>query len=139
MQDALAHLSRDPALAGLIARIGPPTLAPDRRSPYVALVRAIAHQQVHGAAAKANLGRFLALYPGHEFPAPKLVLATDDATLRACGFSLRKIESIRDICTKTLDGTVPNRDDAESLSDEELIARLTKVRGVGRWTVEMLL
>ena len=85
MQDAVVHLSRDPALAGLIARVGPPRLQIDgERSLYEALVRAIAHQQVHGRAAEANLARLLALFPGVPFPRPEQVLATEESVLRAC-------------------------------------------------------
>ncbi|MBN9561163.1 MAG: DNA-3-methyladenine glycosylase 2 family protein [Alphaproteobacteria bacterium] len=137
---AVRHLSLDPAFAGLIGRIGRPRLTPDRgRSPYEALIRAIAHQQLHGRAAEAILGRFVALYPGIPFPTPEMVLATEDGVLRGCGFSLGKIAAIRDICARTLDGTVPSRRAAARLSDETLIERLTTIRGVGRWTVEMLL
>ena len=66
-------------------------------------------------------------------------MATADAALRGCGFSGGKIAAIRDICAKTLDGTVPTRRQSHRLSDEALIERLTSIRGVGRWTVEMLL
>ena len=137
---AVRHLSLDPAFAGLISRICRPRLTPERgRSPYEALIRAIAHQQLHGRAAEAILGRFVALYPGIPFPTPEMVLATEDGTLRGCGFSLGKIAAIRDICARTLDGTVPSRRAATRLADEVLIERLTTIRGVGRWTVEMLL
>jgi DNA-3-methyladenine glycosylase II len=137
---AVRHLSQDPAFAGLIARIGPPLLAPERRrSPYEALVRAIAHQQLHGRAAEAILARFFALFPGEGFPPPERVLALNAEILRGCGFSLGKIASLRDICERALDGTIPTRQGASRLSDAELIERLTTIRGVGRWTVEMLL
>jgi DNA-3-methyladenine glycosylase II len=136
---ALRHLSRDPAFAALIARVGPCRMEQDRTSPYEALVRAISHQQLHGNAARAIMGRFIALYPGAGFPTPEQVLATKDALLRGCGFSASKITAIRDICAHTLDGTVPSRRSAARLSDEVLIERLTTIRGVGRWTVEMLL
>ena len=137
---AVRHLSRDPAFAGLIGAVGPPRLLVEReRSPYEALVRAIAHQQLHGRAAQAILARFVALYPGTPFPDPAAVLATADDVLRTTGFSGSKIAAIRDICARTLDGTVPSRRAAARLSDEALIERLTAIRGVGRWTVEMLL
>ncbi len=137
--EARRHLSCDPAFAALIRRAGPFTLRAEKQSLYEALVRAISHQQLHGNAARAILGRFVALYPDTPFPHPEQVLTTDEATIRACGFSLSKIAAIRDICAKTLDGTVPHRRTALRLSDEELIERLTTIRGVGRWTVEMLL
>jgi DNA-3-methyladenine glycosylase II len=134
------HLSGDARFAGLIRRVGPPRLVIQRqRSPYEALVRAIAHQQLHGRAAEAILARFSALFPGEAFPDPAAVLATADTALRGCGFSGGKILAIRDICAKALDGTVPTRRETHRLTDEALIERLTAIRGVGRWTVEMLL
>ena len=136
---ARRHLSSDPAFAALIRRAGPFTLRAEQQSLYEALVRAISHQQLHGNAARAIMGRFVALFPDALFPQPEQVLGTDDAAIRGCGFSLSKIAAIRDICAKTLDGTVPHRRTALRLTDEELIERLTTIRGVGRWTVEMLL
>ncbi len=137
---AVRHLCQDPLFAALIGRVGKPRLDIQRqRSPYEALVRAIAHQQLHGRAAEAILGRFSALFPGDDFPAPNAVLATADEALRGCGFSAGKILAIRDICAKALDGTIPSRRQTHRLTDEQLIERLTTIRGVGRWTVEMLL
>jgi len=139
-EDAIRHLSRDRRFAALIRRVGPPGLVVEkRRSPYEALTRAIAHQQLHGRAALAILGRFAALYPGQSFPTPAQVLATEDTALRACGFSATKIACIRAIAAATLDGTIPTRRESARLSDDVLIERLTTIRGVGRWTVEMLL
>jgi DNA-3-methyladenine glycosylase II len=137
---AVRHLSQDTAWAGLIGRIGRPRLEVDKgRSPYEALMRAIAHQQLHGTAARAILARFEALYGPGTFPAPEQVLSTPDASLRGCGFSNAKIACLREISTRAVDGTVPTRRQAALLSDAELIERLTGIRGVGRWTVEMLL
>ncbi len=102
-------------------------------------MRAIAHQQLHGRAAELILGRFLALYPGEPFPLPAMVLATDAAVLRGCGFSGSKIAAIQDIALHAASGVVPTRRAAARLSDAALIERLTPIRGVGRWTVEMLL
>ena len=138
--EAIRHLSPDRRFAALIRRVGPPQLVVEhRRSPYEALTRAIAHQQLHGRAAQAILGRFAALYPGQSFPTPAQVLATEDATLRACGFSATKIACLRAIAAGALDGTVPTRRESTRLSDAALIEQLTTIRGVGRWTVEMLL
>ena len=138
--EGLRHLGTDPRFAALIKRIGPPHLGVQRaRSPYEALTRAIAHQQLHGRAAEAILGRFVALYPEHVFPFPEDVLSTAESKLRACGFSGSKIASIRAIAEGALDGTVPSRRASARLSDKALIERLTSLRGVGRWTVEMLL
>ncbi len=137
----MRHLSdAEPRFAALIQRVGPPRLGVERkRDLYEALVRAIAHQQLHGKAAEAILGRFIALFPDSVFPAPAQVLDTEDAALRACGFSAAKLAAIRDICAKSLDGIVPARSRATRLTDDALIERLTTIRGVGRWTVEMLL
>jgi DNA-3-methyladenine glycosylase II len=136
---ARRHLSIDPAFAALIRRAGPFTLRAEQQTLYEALVRAISHQQLHGNAARAILGRFVAMFPDAPFPSPEQVLLADETAIRACGFSASKIAAIRDICAKTLDGTVPHRRTALRLTDEQLIERLTSIRGVGRWTVEMLL
>jgi len=139
-REAIRHLSADTRLAAVIRRVGPPRLDIQRqRSPYEALIRAIAHQQLHGRAAEAILGRFSALFSGDGFPDPTSVLATADLALQRCGFSGAKIGAIRDICAKALDGTIPTRRGSARLSDAALIERLTCIRGVGRWTVEMLL
>jgi DNA-3-methyladenine glycosylase II len=137
--EALKHLRRDPVLKPVIKEIGPCTLRPVRREPYEALVRAIAHQQVHGRAAEAILGRFIALYPGHDFPPAAAVLTTPVEAMRGCGLSGSKVAAIRDIAEKAVGGLVPTRKTAARLSDEALIERLVAIRGVGRWTVEMLL
>ena len=138
---AQSHLAQAcPRFAALIERVGPRAAPPeDDQSPYARLLRAIAHQQLNGRAAEAIFGRFLALYPGQDFPHPKDVLATKPEALRAVGFSFGKIAAIHDIAAKTLDGIVPDRTELARLSDEDAIARLVVLRGVGRWTVEMLL
>jgi DNA-3-methyladenine glycosylase II len=137
--EALRHLRRDPVMKGVIRQVGPCTLAPARRQPFEALVRAIAHQQVHGRAAEAILGRFLALCDAPRFPSPAAVLARPPEAMRACGLSANKVLAIRDIAEKATAGVVPTRAEARRLSDEELVARLVPLRGVGRWTVEMVL
>ena len=115
-------------------------LRPERgQSPYATLLRAIAHQQLNGKAAEAIFARFLALHPGAGFPDPAAVLATETSALRACGLSQAKVESIRAISQAALEGVVPTRRAAARLTDEQLVERLTSLRGVGRWTVEMLL
>jgi len=126
-------------LAGVIARIGRARLTTVKREPYEALVRAIAHQQVHGRAAEAMLGRLLAQFPGVDFPAPAAILAMPDGALRGCGFSGSKVAAILDIAHHAAGGHVPSRRGCARLSDEALIERLVAIRGVGRWTVEMLL
>ncbi len=137
--EALRHLRRDPLLKAVIRQVGACTLTPAKRQPYEALVRAIAHQQVHGRAAEAILGRFIARFPDHKFPPPEAVLAAEVEMLRVCGLSGSKVAAIRDIAAHAAQGIVPTRRAATKLTDAELIERLVAIRGVGRWTVEMLL
>lgn len=141
MTDALRHLRRDdPVMAQLIRRAGPFTPSPERgRSPYESLLRSVAHQQLTAKAANTILGRFCALYGGTSYPLPDQLVATPDEQLRAAGFSRAKAASLKDIAAKTIDGTIPERRALVRLSDEAIIERLTEARGVGRWTVEMLL
>jgi DNA-3-methyladenine glycosylase II len=128
-----------PLMRRLIRAHGPCTLEISERSPWEALVSAVAHQQLNARAAQSILTRFRALYQGTRFPKPAEVLATPEDALRASGFSFGKIRSIRDIAEKTASGVIPTRAAALKLTDDDLIERLTAVRGVGRWTVEMLL
>jgi DNA-3-methyladenine glycosylase II len=138
---ALKHLAaNDPVMRRLIRKFGSCGLAPEtRRSPFQSLVLAVAHQQLNSRAAGSILSRFKKLFPGRRFPRPGDLASVTDAQLRACGFSFAKIASIRDIAAKTLAGVVPASRHIVKLSDDEVVARLTEVRGVGRWTVEMLL
>ena len=129
-----------PALAALIGRVGPCRLSVARqRTPYEALVRAIAYQQLHARAAEAILQRMLAPHAAEGFVSPECLRAMEPALLRACGFSGSKIAALHDIAANTIAGVVPTRAAAARLSDAALIERLTGLRGVGRWTVEMLL
>lgn len=137
--EALRHLRRDPLFKAVIRQVGPCSLVPAKRQPYEALVRAIAHQQVHGRAAEAILGRFIAAFPGHKFPPPEAVLSAEAALLRSCGLSANKVLAIQDIARHAASGIVPTRRAASKLADDELVERLVPIRGVGRWTVEMLL
>jgi DNA-3-methyladenine glycosylase II len=135
------HLSAvDPVMGGLIVAAGPYRLKPELDCPpFQALAHAIAHQQLNGVVANRILARFVAGCGGGSFPSPEQVLASDDATLRAAGFSGAKIAALRDLARKTLAGIVPSREELEALADAEIIERLTEVRGIGRWTVEMML
>ena len=85
------------------------------------------------------LARFKKLFPGRKFPEPEDLAEVTDEQIRACGFSFAKIRAIRDIAEKCLNGTIPSSRHIEKMADEEIIERLTEARGVGRWTVEMLL
>ncbi|RRW56078.1 DNA-3-methyladenine glycosylase family protein [Pseudomonas moraviensis] len=123
-----------------ISAVGPCLHQPHpARAPYESLVRAIAYQQLHAKAGDAILGRLVGLFPGQVFPRPEQILATEVEQLRACGFSASKIATIQGIAQATLDGVVPDYPTARAMDDETLIERLTSLRGVGRWTVEMLL
>jgi DNA-3-methyladenine glycosylase II len=135
------HLSKcDPVLRKLIREHGKCALVPEKkRSPFQSLVQAVAHQQLNGTAANTILTRFKKLFPGRKFPRPEDLAKVSDEQIRACGFSFAKIKAIRDIAEKTLSGVIPSSRQIVKLSDDEIVARLTEVRGVGRWTVEMLL
>ncbi|HEX4263195.1 MAG TPA: DNA-3-methyladenine glycosylase [Verrucomicrobiae bacterium] len=140
--EAVEHLCRaDKALARIIKKVGPCKMKAHRqRTPFVALVTAVTHQQLNGIAAMTILKRVLALYPGKRFPTPEDILATPDDRLRTAGLSRAKIAAIKDIAAKTVAGVVPgSRAAIKKLSNEEILERLTSVRGVGPWTVEMLL
>jgi len=135
------HLSKhDPVLRKLIRAHGNCALKPEkRRSPFQSLVQAVAHQQLNGTAANTILTRFKKLFPSRKFPRPEDLAKVTDEQIRACGFSFAKIKSIRDIAAKAQSGVIPSTRQIVKLSDDEIVARLTEVRGVGRWTVEMLL
>ena len=135
------HLSKnDPVMKRLIREHGACKLEHQpRRPPFQSLVMAVAHQQLNGTAANTILTRFKKLFPGRKFPRPEDLAKVTDAQIRACGISFAKIKSIRDIAEKTLSGVIPASRQILKLPDDEIIARLTEVRGVGRWTVEMLL
>lgn len=137
----IAHLARrDPVLRRIIRAHGPCTLVAERGvDPFVALVNAVAHQQLNGTAAKTILGRFHALFPGRRFPLPADLAAVSDEQLRGVGFSRAKVAAIRDLAARSLDGTIPTARAIARMADDAIIERLVQVRGVGRWTVEMLL
>lgn len=138
---ALAHLrAGDPVLAALIDRVGPFALELQRAgSLFEALLRSIVYQQLHAKAAGNIHGRVLALMAPHGGPAPAALGRLPDAALRAAGLSQNKLLAVRDLAAKCLEGTVPSLAAAARLGDDELVARLTAVRGIGPWTVHMLL
>lgn len=138
---ACRHLTEaDPRLGALIARAGEFTMRPvPTQSLFAALVEAIVYQQLSGRAAATILGRVVALYRPRRFPRPQDLLDTPPERLRAAGLSAAKTLAVRDLAARTIDGTVPPLGRVRRMSDEEIIERLTLVRGVGRWTVEMLL
>jgi DNA-3-methyladenine glycosylase II len=129
----------DAKLGALIERVGPFGLrVKSTHSPFEALLEAILHQQLHANAARAILGRLLALFEDLH-PQPEQLLAVPDEMLRAAGLSQGKLLALRDLAAKTLDGTVPSLTLIRRLSNEEIVERLSRVRGIGIWTAEMLL
>jgi len=135
------HLAAtDPRMAALIARSLRYNIIPSvSMRPFDALAESIAYQQLSGKAAATIWSRVRALYPEKKYLDPKLILATPDEKLRAAGLSRSKVAALKDLAAKTVDGTVPSARQLAKMSDEEIIARLITVRGVGRWTAEMLL
>ena len=127
---------RDPALGRLVDLLGPPAIRPPLEGYFAALVRAIAFQQLAGRAAAAIHGRFLANFV--EGLTPETVLALPEELFRSAGLSAAKTASIRDLAAKTVDGTVP-LEGLEAYSDDEIVERLSTVRGIGPWTAEMFL
>jgi DNA-3-methyladenine glycosylase II len=107
--------------------------------PFDALAESIVYQQLSGKAAATIWNRVRALYPKRKWLDPAKVLATPDEKLRGAGLSRSKTVALKDLAAKTIDGTVPSGRALLRMNDDEIIARLTRVRGIGRWTVEMLL
>ena len=138
---ALAHLrASDAALAALIDRVGPFALELARAgSLFEAMLRSIVYQQLHAKAAASIHGRVRAELAKHGGTTPEAVTKSSDAALRGAGLSQNKLLAVRDLAAKCRAGTVPSLPDAAQLGDEELVARLTEVRGIGPWTVHMLL
>ena len=138
---SIRHLKRvDPVLAGVIDRVGPCRLEPRRDGTHFdALVRSIVYQQLSGRAAGTILGRVHALY-GNRSPTPAELLATPDDTLRSAGLSRQKLSYLKDLAAKVDSGEVPLvAEQIDHLGDEEIIERLVRVKGIGRWTVHMFL
>src|SRR5438128_12234160 len=140
-EKAHRHLKAcDPRMAQLIARSTRYNMKPNARvRPFDALAESIAYQQLSGKAAATIWKRVRALYPRKKYLDPQSILETPDETLRGAGLSRNKIAAIKDLAAKTIDGTVPSAQALAKMSDEEIIGRLIAVRGIGRWTVEMLL
>jgi len=138
---AVAHLREaDPVLAKLMDEVGPFRMRlRSARSIFVALAEAIVYQQLNGKAAASIFARVCALFPVAQGLNAELLLRTSDAKLRTAGLSMNKLLSIRDLARKAVAGEIPTLAEAHRMDDEELIGRLTQVRGIGRWTVEMLL
>ncbi len=138
---ALAALSaRDPAMGRLIARVGDFALTRSHtESTYLSLARAVVYQQLTGKAAATIFGRVVALGGGERFPEPSALLALSDESLRGAGLSASKVAALRDLAAKVKAGAIPTLDEMASMDEEAIIERLTTVRGIGRWSAEMLL
>jgi DNA-3-methyladenine glycosylase II len=130
----------DPQLGDLIARAGNFTMRPrPGHSLFASLLRSIVYQQLTGAAAATILGRVTRLFAPRRFPSPRDLLTVSPDRLREAGLSAAKTAALKDLAAKTLDGTVPSLARVRRMADEEILERLTAVRGIGRWTVEMFL
>lgn len=138
---AVRHLRQShPRMETLVARVGRFRMPLDQQaSPYEALFRSILYQQLHGSAAAAILGRVKEQIGGGRIPRPVALLAASDEALRAPGLSRQKIAALRDLAAKAESGIVPGWGEIQHLGDAEIVERLTQVRGVGEWTVHMLL
>jgi methylated-DNA-[protein]-cysteine S-methyltransferase len=139
---AVEHLrASDPALGRVISAAGPFEMRLERtRSIFGALAEAIVYQQLTGRAARTIFARVCALFPrAHEGPTPEQILRVSDHKLRGAGLSRAKLLSLRDLARRAVDGELPTLAEVQRMEDEAIVERLTEVRGIGRWTVEMLL
>ena len=135
---AIQHLLKNDArLAAIIDSYGPVTITPHKNY-YQELVESIISQQLSVKAAATILKRFLELFPGDEFPDPAAILSRDIETFRAVGLSRQKATYIQDLAVKVIEGTV-RFNHLDALSNEEVVAELTQIKGVGVWTVHMFL
>jgi DNA-3-methyladenine glycosylase II len=132
----LASLDQD--WRSLLAEVGSCTLQPKQQSPYESLIRAVASQQLHSKAADAILARMLVMFD-NQFPSPHQLTASDGEALRNCGFSRSKVATLQGIAAAALSGQVPDLSEAMEMTDWQLIQRLTALKGIGQWTVEMML
>jgi DNA-3-methyladenine glycosylase II len=132
-----ALMRRDPVIAALIRQYGDCGLASSQRTdPFHALLHAIIAQQLSTKAARTIEGRFSALFDGE--PTPAAVAGASDEQLRSVGLSPQKLKYLRDLCARILDGSL-NLEALTVMTDDEVIAALTSVKGIGRWTAEMFL
>lgn len=139
-EQVMQELSRaDRHLAKVIRRVGCfPTKKQKPEHPFASLLQAIVYQQLAGKAAATIFGRVKALGAGG-FPTPEKILLLEETQLRAAGLSRQKIAAVKDLAAKTLDGTVPPLSVMRRMSEEQIMERLTKVRGIGVWSVQMFL
>ncbi|WP_254513184.1 DNA-3-methyladenine glycosylase family protein [Anatilimnocola floriformis] len=139
-EEIIAHLSAaDKKLAGLIEQAGPFRLLPANGTIFSGLLKAIVYQQLSGKAAGTIHGRVIALLPKKPTEHAAAIATLSDETLRGAGLSRNKLLSIRDLAARSSEGLVPERKQLVKMDDEAIIESLTEVRGVGRWTAEMIL
>jgi DNA-3-methyladenine glycosylase II len=140
-EEAVAFLCDcDPKLKALIKKVGPFTMRPERAwTPHSALSRSIVYQQLSGKAAATILSRVHALYPGSKKLDPEEIIKTPDERFRGAGLSAAKTAALKDLSRKAIEGIVPERKTMMRMESEEIIERLIQVRGIGQWTVEMML
>ena len=130
----------DRHLARIIRKVGSfPTQRPKTQHPYAVLMRAIVYQQLNGKAAATIFGRVRALSSNGDVPTPEEILQLEETKLRGAGLSRQKIAAVKDLAARTLEGTVPSLKEIRRLSEEEILERLTQVRGIGEWSVQMFL
>lgn len=139
-QEAIHTLSKaDKKLGQLIQKVGPLDIDPPTRlNPFEALLRSIVYQQLSGKAAATIHGRVKALFPGRTIK-PEAVIKTPDDILRGAGMSRAKVAAVKDLAHKTVEGLVPSGAQLRKMSDDDIIQRLVQVRGIGEWTVQMVL
>lgn len=135
------HLKKsDPKLGRVIGKFGPCTMVPSFKMPvHQSLIQSVIYQQLNGRAAKTILGRFVDLFPGKGFPKPEAILSESPSRIRSAGISRAKLAAILDIAEKAALKEIPSKQRIVKLTDEEIIENLTSLRGVGVWTVQMLL
>ncbi len=136
-EESLKVLKKDKRFAALIKKHGAPVMR-ERGNPFQSLVRSIIYQQVSGKAAATILARFEALFPGNKFPTPEEVLSMPLQKLREAGLSSQKSSYIKDLAEKFVDGTVQHKK-FKKMTNEEVIAHVTAVKGIGVWTAHMFL
>jgi DNA-3-methyladenine glycosylase II len=133
------HLRTDPVMAELIEKFGPIPLRPRRQPTFQSLTQAIVFQQLSGKAAETILGRFIGLFGDLPFPSPEQVLTMTADQLRAAGLSRPKAAYILGLAEHSLAGKLPTLEACKTMTDAEILGTLTSIKGIGRWTAEMLL
>ena len=140
MQSILKNLSKiDPVMSKLINHIGPIDLKPRRLPPFQSIIHAIIHQQLSGHVAGAIYNRFISLFEKGNFPTPAEIINMDPEILRGSGLSKAKTIYVKSVAEMALNGSIPSLKECDKLTDEELKEQFMKIKGVGPWTVEMLL